>query len=158
MSTVTELEFRIFRDYDTVHTGPHPVPDPLWSFVDGAGHVHCWEDGEIPSALFVCTGSRWCDECCDEHETGEYECIQCGAVIVPGTIMGGRESFVVPGLSHISGSFYDVKIWNGDVPYAGALLDERFAGYGILITGVSVFNSGRCFHEFVAIAKEGVLP
>jgi hypothetical protein len=59
----------------------HDEADPLWRYVDPAWHVHTYDaQGRVPSIRYVVDA-----ESTDEYpERGHYECIQCGARVVPG--------------------------------------------------------------------------
>lgn len=56
-------------------------PDPLWRYVDPAGHEHAYDtQGKIPTVCCVVD-----DEGSDEYPSrGHYECLRCGARVSPG--------------------------------------------------------------------------
>ena len=84
------------RDYVTV-SSLYPEPDPDWTFVDAAGHRH---DGSGETLEWVFTRTYWCEECCDEHEEGEWRCLECGEVLVPGTRTAQDRQ--LPGLARLT--------------------------------------------------------
>lgn len=60
----------------------HP-PDPLWAYVDKAGHSHSWHGDSLPTLKIAISGSQWCDECGESHERPVYVCKQCGERVDP---------------------------------------------------------------------------
>lgn len=91
--------FRVETEEVDVTTGPLPERDPEWIYTDHQGHVHALVDGEYPTLRWVDDEPYWCEEHQEEHETGHYECVQCGEQIEPGTrLRGGGIRKFVPGL------------------------------------------------------------
>lgn len=63
--------------------GGHNEPDPDWRHVDRAGHEHTTAS-EGATWRWVTTGGYYCEDCRDDHETGEYRCVVCGERVEPG--------------------------------------------------------------------------
>lgn len=75
----SEFDLRIEQDVITVEMSRGSrVPDPKWSFTDSNGHTHTADSGTWG---WVVTGGYWCDDCRDEHDTGENRCLECGEPI-----------------------------------------------------------------------------
>lgn len=69
--------------------------DPDWRFTDQAGHEH---DAKLKTCVWYVTLRYYCEDCRDEHEEGEWRCLQCGQVILPGRRYIGHGPHVLPGL------------------------------------------------------------
>jgi hypothetical protein len=84
-------------------------PDPTWTKIDGAGHLHQWfRDGEpahgeyfasakytVPTLIEVDDESEWEDG--EEIERSHLQCTECGETIEPGMCADTFRQFV-PGL------------------------------------------------------------
>jgi hypothetical protein len=94
-------------------------PDPDWEVKDLKGHVHRYGDGfSLPTLEWVVTLTWWCEDCNDEHDEGEWRCVQCGEPIKPGRRpVSGRQ--MVPGR-------IDVKV-NGEYPESQEQSDRLYA-------------------------------
>ena len=88
VSLTAETDMQMFDDAS--------VPDPAWTFTDGCGHFHAWDDaGELPTLSLrrvqvPCDGS--CGGCCDEdgYTTTVYECVICSERVYPARKLGMR--------------------------------------------------------------------
>jgi hypothetical protein len=103
------MEFR--TEVDTVDiTSNVPEADPEWSFTDGHGHEHRWQNYEIKGGLWVegaelptlrwVVDEEWVDEDGDDREEGHYECIECGDKVTPGRRMPPAVCRTIPGMRH----------------------------------------------------------
>ena len=52
-------------------------------FSDKAGHRPYYSDA-YPTLVWPVSAVSWCDDCRDEHDEGDYKCIQCSEIVVPG--------------------------------------------------------------------------
>jgi len=88
------------------------VGDPRWIDVDSHGHEHRFDGNELPTLEWVVTDTYWCGDCCDEHETGEWRCRKCAAVVKPHWNFTGPLTEYIPGLR-------DVKVFTRDTELPG---------------------------------------
>lgn len=89
------------QDFIDVSSSGHHIADPDWVYFDTHGHEHRFAtDGttNLPTLVWVVTGSYWCSECSDDHETGEWRCKQCADVVEPNYRWSGEQTIQVPGL------------------------------------------------------------
>jgi hypothetical protein len=66
-----------------------PQPDPRWSYTDAHGHDHAYgtQDDPYPTLARRYSETYWCEECDDEHQDTWLECLRCGEMIEPGTVV-----------------------------------------------------------------------
>ena len=92
---------------DMIDATPISEPDPNWLYVDPSGHEHRYgKDFETPTLGWVSTGWYWCDLCCEAHESGNWRCLRCGAVVVAGTRAVVIRQYVA-GLTHVHGTIIE---------------------------------------------------
>ncbi len=79
-------DFSVERNTEYVDVGTCSKPDPEWSFTDAAGHFHAYDkDGHVPPIEPVIIESYYCEDCRDEHDEYQRQCLLCHEHIKPGT-------------------------------------------------------------------------
>ena len=102
-------DWEVTIQQDIVDATPIDEQDPDWRHTDPAGHEHRYsrlpglERLEVVTVEWVDVGEPyWCEDCCDIHQDAEDRCVECGAVVVPGTRAVVDRRYMA-GLTHVHG-------------------------------------------------------
>lgn len=73
-----------------------PQRDKTWRAQCANGHWNDWD-----TLRWVVISIYWCDDCCDEHEHGEYRCQRCDEVMKGGTTPPDPNGTWIPSMTEI---------------------------------------------------------
>jgi len=93
---IKKIDNRIFRvERDVIVVTSISKPDDNWEFTDKHGHLHRWQNGNLPSLKLII------DCPADEEYPAEthFECKRCSEIINPGYKSPESREFM-PGLIH----------------------------------------------------------
>lgn len=126
-STLIRPGYKVTIDREVIQgtSRGHHVPDENWRHADSSGHVHAFSNGKLPTLHWVVTGSYWCDTCRDEHEEGEWRCIQCEEAVEADYHFTGLTMFMVPGLASYTVETDDGRTYMLDQDEINLLLNAR---------------------------------
>lgn len=110
-------------------TSSGPRPDPTWSHVDAAGHLHRWKGHDLPTLESLPDGEPyWCETCQEVHQDTVLGCSQCGEAITPAMLGPSEQREFIPG--RVSGRLVVLengsrRVWHLNAGEAEALAGEQ---------------------------------
>lgn len=93
------MKWAVERSRESIEiTSSGPRPDPAWSYLDAAGHLHRWKGYDLPTLESLPDGEPyWCETCEQTHQDTVLGCSQCGEVVTPAMLGPSEHREFIPG-------------------------------------------------------------